>query len=57
MKRNVSTHRESLATRRKLAGELHKLSTGRRFKPAERAELARMADAWAATLPKKNSIN
>jgi hypothetical protein len=57
MKQQPTFYREPPDVRRKLAAELHKLSTGRRFKPAERAELARMADAWAATLPKKNSIN
>jgi hypothetical protein len=48
---------EPPAVRRKLAEELRKLATGRRFKPAERAEFARMSTAWAATLPEKNSVN
>jgi len=39
--------------RRKLAAAYRKLATGERFTPAERAEFARMADAWAATLPQK----
>ena len=36
--------------RRRFADELRRLATGRRFTPAERAELARMADAWGRTL-------
>lgn len=38
------------AVRRRFADELRRLATGRKFKPAERAELARMADAWERTL-------
>jgi hypothetical protein len=38
--------------RRKLAAAYRKIATGRRFTPAERAEFARMADAWERTLPK-----
>lgn len=53
MKHRTDIYREIVATRRKLAVELRKLATGRRFRPPERVELARMADAWAATLPTK----
>jgi hypothetical protein len=44
---------EPEGVRRKLAAAYRKLATGKRFTPAERAEFARMADAWAATLPQK----
>jgi hypothetical protein len=46
-------HAEPEAVRRKLAEAYRKLATGRRFTPIERTEFARMADAWAATLPNK----
>ncbi len=49
----TTTNAEPEAARRKLAEAYKKLATGRRFTPAERTEFARMADAWAATLPKK----
>jgi hypothetical protein len=45
-------YREPEPTRRKLAAELKALAQDRRFKPAERRELALMAERWAATLPK-----
>ena len=42
---------EPEAGRRKLAAALRKRSMSKRYTEAERAEFARMADAWAATLP------
>jgi hypothetical protein len=38
------------AVRRRFADELHKLASGRKFKPTERAELGRMAGLWERTL-------
>ncbi len=52
-----TTYAEPEHVRRKLAANLAKLAGSKRFKPAERTEFARMADAWAATLPKKNSVH
>jgi hypothetical protein len=46
------THREPAAVRRKLVSAYRQLAAGRRFTPAERAEFAKIAAAWAATLPK-----
>jgi hypothetical protein len=43
-------HTEPEAVRRKLVEAYCKLANGRRFGPAERAEFARMAESWAATL-------
>ena len=40
--------------RRKLAQAYAQLASGRRFTPAERAEFARMADAWMQTVEKKS---
>jgi len=37
--------------RRRFAVALRPLAGGKRFPPAERIELARMADVWAKTLP------
>jgi hypothetical protein len=45
------------AVRRKLAAAYRKIAAGKRFTPAERAEFARMADAWERTLPKLNIIS
>jgi len=39
--------------RRRFADALRRLAGGRRFTPTERIEFARMADAWAKTLPTK----
>lgn len=41
--------------RRQFVASLRKLAGGKRFTQAERTELARMADAWEATLPKRIS--
>jgi hypothetical protein len=46
-------HAEPEHVRRKLAATLARLATGKRFTKAERAEFARMSEAWARTLPKK----
>jgi len=45
---------EPEAVRRKLAEAFRKHAGGRRFTPAERAEFARMADAWERTVEKKS---
>ncbi|MDB5328919.1 MAG: hypothetical protein JWP03_70 [Phycisphaerales bacterium] len=45
------THPEPEAARRKLVAALRKRAVSKRYTPAERAEFARIADAWAATLP------
>lgn len=57
MKRNtkpVPLAREPEAVRRKLAAEYRRLAESPRHSPAERAEFARMAERWEATLPRKN---
>ena len=52
-RRPPTIHAEPEHVRRKLAATFAKLASGKRFTKAERAEFARMADAWAKTLPKK----
>jgi hypothetical protein len=49
-----SRHVQPEHVRRKVAMELRKLATVRRFTDAERAEFARMAESWQRTLPQKN---
>ena len=44
---------EPESVRRKLAVAYWALADGTKHTPAERKEFARMADAWAATLPKE----
>ena len=41
------------AARGKLVTGYRKLATVKKYTEAERAEFARMADSWAATLPKE----
>jgi hypothetical protein len=53
MKKVPTTTTEPLATRKRLAAAYRKRSTDKRLTPAERADFARMADAWERTLPKK----
>ncbi|MCY2954819.1 MAG: hypothetical protein NTU53_23050 [Planctomycetota bacterium] len=48
-----STHREPEYVRRKLAAAYRKRAADPTLKPLERAEFARMAEAWAKTLPKE----
>ena len=45
------------SARRKLAAAYRKQAAGKRFTPAERAEFARMAEAWERTLPESNIIS
>lgn len=44
---------EALKTRRKLVALYRRLAVDTRFKPAERAQFARMADAWGKSLSNK----
>ena len=53
----MTTNTQSAAVRRKFADALEKLSQDRRIPKKDRAELARMADAWRRTLPEKKSSN
>jgi hypothetical protein len=46
-------HTEPETVRRKLAAELRKLATEKRFTKATRAEYLRMAEQWEKTLPEK----
>jgi hypothetical protein len=51
--RGQSIYQDAEHVRRKVAAAYRKRSTDKRHSPAERAEFARMADAWKATLPKR----
>jgi len=50
----AGTYTEPEAARRKLSAAYRKRAGDKRYTQAERAEFARMADAWAATLPKES---
>jgi hypothetical protein len=47
----AANYTEPQSVRRKLTEAYRRLAADQRFKTAERAAFARMADAWAATLP------
>ena len=52
MKHPTALHVVPEPARHCFADALRRLAGGKRFTPAERMEFARMADAWAKTLPK-----
>jgi hypothetical protein len=52
MKHPTALHVVPEHVRRRFADALRRLAGDKRFTPAERIEFARMADAWAKTLPK-----
>lgn len=51
--KSVDPYTEPVAVRRKLAEAYRALANGKKHTPPDRKEFARMADAWAATLPKE----